>query len=77
MLNIPSFVWPLVAMFVNILWSALNMRTLSGLRDQIRLEFVSRVECVLSHKLCDDRHGELCRRMDCVEKLVILGAPRP
>ena len=62
-MNIPSFVWPFVGILVNVIWSALNMRTLAGLQETIRKEFMTRTECVLNHKICDDRHSEVCRRL--------------
>lgn len=65
---IPSFAWPFIGMLVNLVWSALNARALAGLSQQIRKEFTSREECALNHKLCDARHSEVCRRLDCLER---------
>jgi len=66
--GVPSFVWPFVAMLINLVWSALNMRSLAGLKDEVRKEFVTRAECGLNHRICEDRHSELCRRLDNIER---------
>jgi hypothetical protein len=57
-------------MLINLLWSALNMRAVAGLKETIRREFVPREECDLKHKICEDRHGEVCRRLDCIEHAI-------
>jgi hypothetical protein len=54
-------------MVVNLIWTALNVRTLAGLKEQIRKEFPTRTECTLTQRISDDRHAEVCRRLDCLE----------
>lgn len=66
--SIPAFVWPFVAMLVNLVWSALNMRALAGIKDDIRREFITRQECSLKHSLCEERHDEICRRLASLEQ---------
>jgi hypothetical protein len=61
-------VWPVVGILINLVWSALNVRTLANLQNQIRKEFMSREECVLTHKGVDDRHVEVCRRLHSLER---------
>jgi hypothetical protein len=59
--------WPLILMLVNLLWTALNARTQSGMIEQIRKEFPTRTECALHHEICDAHHAEACRRLDALE----------
>jgi len=62
-MNIPTLVWTLIGILINILWTALNMRTLSEMKDEIRKEFMSRPECTLKHAACDERHQAVCARL--------------
>lgn len=70
MTNIPSFVWPLLGILINLLWTALNMRTLSGIKEEIRKEFQTRGECRLTVEMQDQRVRDLERRVDSLENVL-------
>jgi len=66
--NLPAYVWPLAAALINLIWSALNMKTLAAIKEDIRREFITRAECSLKHSLCEERHEEVCRRLAALEQ---------
>ena len=52
------------AMALNVAWSAVNLRILTTIKDAVLRECVSRIECDGKHALADERHSEVCRRLD-------------
>lgn len=63
-IDISAMVLTVAGLAINACWSALNLKVLASFRDTIRQEFPSRVECDGKHALTDERHAELCRRLD-------------
>jgi hypothetical protein len=64
---IPAAFWPLAGMVVNLVWSALNARTLSSLETSLRKQFMTREECALHHNLCSAQYAEASRRLVALE----------
>jgi len=52
------------ALVVNFIWSGLNLRMQANLVNKIKAECPSRVECLATHRVCDEKLAEICRRLD-------------
>jgi hypothetical protein len=53
-----------VGMIVNLLWSVLNLKIQATIRSTMVQEFCGRAECEGKHRLYDERHAEVCRRLE-------------